>query len=165
MFRAVTLAHDLLAERELHYTTMNTSNEEDPEKMTGAIIQFMIGLFMTYQFYYCSERFSTVKFCLTSVCSCTVLHQYELVYKLLESLDFRVQILFPVVDEFALWLGSFLRVHFVRDSRCEELGAELSGVAFDEGAHDSAEKLVKALESFASQSAHPPVSDDEYERR
>ena len=49
----------------------------------------------------------------------------------------------------------------VRDGWCEELGAELSGVAFGEGAHDAVEKLVTAFESLASPSAHPSVSDDD----
>ena len=47
MFRTLTLAHDLLAERELHYTTMNTSNEEHREKLRQYdwyeyTVQFMI---------------------------------------------------------------------------------------------------------------------------
>lgn len=60
-----------------------------------------------------------------------------------------------------LWCRVPLRVLLVRDGWCEELGAELSAVASEERAYDAVERLVAALDSLASPSAHPSVSDDD----
>lgn len=54
-----------------------------------------------------------------------------------------------------------LRVLLVRDGWCEELGAVLSDVASEEGAHDTIERLLAAIELLASPSAHPSVSEDD----